>query len=125
MENTSGLKLRQGSVKVFIGEESKEIEFPGGKKFRLHALNLADIAKLENFCGVDFADWADKNPFAKLSVIQHTLWLSLKKNPNIGMTEEDLAANFGIPDLPALGQIIEVILHLSGLEAQAKEEGKE
>lgn len=116
MADTSELKLKEPTIKVFLGEDVKFIEFPGGKKAKLSPLNLNDVAKIEAFSGIDFLDWENKNPFTKLSVILYALYLSLRKDPEMKMTQEELEQTFTIADTPSMARIITEILKLSGLE---------
>lgn len=116
MENISGLKLKEPSIKVFLGEDVKFIQFPNDQKVKIYPLNLNDIAKIEAFSGIDFMDWENKNPFTKLSVLLYALWLSLRKDPQCKMSEEQLSEAFSIADVSAMSKIITEVLKLSGLE---------
>ena len=129
MENTSGQK-ESNTISVYLGEETKYIELPNkavGKpprKFVIHPIGLREIAKVETFCGIDFVQWETKNPFTKLSVLLYTLFLSLSRNKEFDMTQDEFEGLFGFPQMSEMFKLLSVILKLSGLESVSPEENK-
>ncbi len=112
---------KKPSINIYLGEETKYMEFPprpgrAKSKFILHPIVMDDIAEIENLTGIAFLDWETNNPFKRLAVLMHALWLSVKKNTDLGMTEQEFKKVFTLFDAEVMFKIIGEILKLSGME---------
>ena len=131
MENSSVQKSEVKKINVFLGEETKYMELPPRrvgdvpKKFIVHPLIMSDIAKIESFSGIDFIDWAEKNPLSKLSVLMYALWLSICKNDKLDYTQDQFNNLFRIADSESMFKLLKVILDISGLDQVQKEKVEE
>ena len=130
MESTSELKDKRPSrsINVLLGEVTKYIELPNKaagmppKKFVIYPLRLKEIARIESYSQIDFVNWQEKNPFAKLSVLMYALFLSVNRNKNFEYTQEEFEELFEIADTDSLFRLLKVVLEISGLENVAKKE---